>query len=150
MLRALERNAALIASGEVWRLVTALVVQRGGFAGSIFNLVSLALIGSVAEHLWGTRRWVVIVVVGGILSEVVALAWQPIGAGNSVANFSLAGAVCVRCLTRRPSRTALGTACLALGSCAGLLLRRDIHGAAALIGAMTGLALITPDGRSEV
>jgi membrane associated rhomboid family serine protease len=110
----------------------------------VFNVVSLVLIGSVAEHLWGTGRWVVIFAVGGIVSEIVALKWQPIGAGNSVANFSLAGAVCVFCVMRHPPRPVVTAACIALGGCGALLLRRDIHGAAGLIGAAMGLALFRP------
>jgi membrane associated rhomboid family serine protease len=145
LLLALERNARLIASGEWWRLVTALFVQDGGLAGSIFNLVSLLLIGSVAEQIWGTRRWLIVVVVGGILSEVVALAWRPIGAGNSVANFSLGGAVSILCVIRRTTRQGAVAAAIALGTSIALLLLRDIHGAAALFGAMMGLIFITLD-----
>jgi membrane associated rhomboid family serine protease len=140
---ALERNATLIASGEWWRLVTALFVQDGGIAGSIFNLVSLLLVGRVAERMWGSRRWLAVFAVGGILSEVVALAWRPIGAGNSVANFSLAGAVSILCIVRRTTRPAVVAAGIALAACAALLLLRDIHGAAALSGAMTGLVFVS-------
>ena len=140
---ALERNATLVASGEWWRLVTALFVQDGGIAGSIFNLVSLMLVGRVAERMWGSRRWLAIFAVGGILSEVVALAWRPIGAGNSVANFSLAGAVSILCVVRRTTRPAVFAAGIALASFAALLLLRDIHGAAALSGAMTALIFVS-------
>jgi len=140
---ALERNATLVASGEWWRLVTALFVQDGGIAGSIFNLVSLMLVGRVAEPMWGSRRWLAIFAVGGILSEVVALAWRPIGAGNSVANFSLAGAVSILCVVRRTTRPAVFAAGIALASFAALLLLRDIHGAAALSGAMTALIFVS-------
>ena len=141
LLLVLERNATLIASGEWWRLVTALFVQDGGIAGSIFNLVSLLLIGRVAEHMWGARRWLVVFIVGGILSEIVALAWQPTGAGNSVANFSLAGAVSIVCVSSRRTWTIVAAG-IALGASVALLLLRDIHGAAASIGAITGLVLI--------
>jgi rhomboid protease GluP len=141
VLVALERNATLIASGEWWRLVTALFVQDGGLSGGVFNIVGLALIGSVAEYVWGQSRWLVIVMVAGLLSEVVALWWQPIGAGNSVANFGLAGAVAIACIIRRPARAVLLASVVSLASCVALLFQRDIHGAAGLIGAMTALVL---------
>jgi hypothetical protein len=53
----LERDRAALTSGQVWRLVTALTVQDGAVAGTVFNLVALALIGVVAECLLGHRRW---------------------------------------------------------------------------------------------
>jgi membrane associated rhomboid family serine protease len=149
VLSACRRDAARIAAGEWWRLATALFVQDGGVAGTVFNLAGLLLVGTVAERLWGRRRWLVIFFVGGILSEVVATAWRPIGAGNSVANFSLAGAVTVLCIRRSPTSVFLA-ALIALAGGAALLLRRDIHGAATMFGAIIGLVLISLDGdRSE-
>lgn len=148
LLGMLERDGARIAAGEWWRLVTALGVQDGGWGGSLFNLVSLLLVGTVAERWWGSRRWLVIFWVGGIVSEGVALAWQPVGAGNSVANFSLAASVAVGCLANRPPRPILAPAILALGADLGLLLLKDIHGAAALVGAILALAMSRLDAAS--
>jgi membrane associated rhomboid family serine protease len=149
VLAALERDAIRVAAGEWWRLLTAVFVQDGGGAGAIFNLIGLLLIGSVAEHLWGTRRWLLIFVAGSLAGEAIALAWQPIGAGNSVANFGLAGAVCIPCVIGRPPRRVAIGAALALGGAAALFLRRDIHGAAALTGALTAFALVILDGQSR-
>ena len=98
---ALQRDARSISSGQWWRLVTALCVQDGGVAGSAFNLISLPVVGTIAERLWGARRLLLTFFLGGVLSELVALSWQPIGAGNSVANFSLAGSVCLACIIQR-------------------------------------------------
>ena len=141
LLPALERDAVRIRAGEWWRLVTPLFVQDGGLQGGVFNLVSLLLMGSVAERLWGSRRWLFIFFACGILSEALACAWQPVGAGNSVANFGLAASVAVRCLTR----TAVWTIHLAAAVCllAGvvLFLLKDIHGIAVALGAFTGLFL---------
>src|SRR5262249_54412401 len=47
---ALERDADRIGDGQLWRLVSALVQQDGGVPGTVFNLVSLLLIGSVSER----------------------------------------------------------------------------------------------------
>ncbi len=51
-LTALQRDRDLILhNGQVWRLVTALVVQDGGLIGLIFNLPPLVLLGALAEQL---------------------------------------------------------------------------------------------------
>src|SRR5574338_384657 len=78
-LNALRRDPDAIAGGEVWRLATALCVQDGGVAGSVFNVVTLAMLGTTAERLLGTGRWIVVFVAGGISSEIIALEWQPFG-----------------------------------------------------------------------
>jgi hypothetical protein len=145
LLLLLCRDASLIAAGEWWRLATSVLVQDGGVAGGSFNLLSLLLVGGVAEFLWGTRRWICIVVVGVLLAQTVARTWQPNGAGNSMINFSLAGAVCIACLARCQIRPALVAAFLALGAAGLLCLLRDIHGAAAACGAATGLVFIELD-----
>jgi membrane associated rhomboid family serine protease len=137
-----ERDYSRFAAGEWWRLITALFAQDGGWSGGLVNLVGLVLVGGVAERLWGGRRWLVFFFVGGVISEVIALAWQPIGAGNSVANFSLAAGVVVVCLVSDPSRLVLVTALLALGADAWLLYLKNVHGAAALVGVVLAIALI--------
>ena len=83
---------------------------------------------------------------GGILSEIIGLAWQPIGAGNSVANFSLAASIAALCLAFHGSRGIRVMAILALGAGMILLLIKDIHGAAMLLGVLVALILIWRDG----
>src|ERR1051325_6753492 len=98
LLSLLERDPTRILQGEWWRLTTSLFVQDGGVAGTIFNLVSLLLLGVVAEQFWNSKQVLLLFFVGGILSQFIAFTWQPIGAGNSVANFSLAASIAVACL----------------------------------------------------
>jgi membrane associated rhomboid family serine protease len=151
ILITLRRDYVRFASGEWWRLVTPLFVQDAGIAGSIFNLVSLALVGTVAEQLWGRWRMLVIFFVGGIAGEIVAFSWQPLGAGNSVGNFSLAASVAVLCLLRRPSRVVQMAALLALSADLLLIIMKDIHGAAAITGVVLAISLcrgrLTTDAR---
>jgi len=147
VLTLFERDYMRFLAGDWWRLITPLFVQDGGISGSIFNLVSLLLVGSASEQLWGSQRWLIIWFIGGVLSEIIAFAWQPVGAGNSVANFSLAASVAVLCLTRNPLRTARIAALLALGAGVSLLLLNDIHGAAAMLGAVIAIVLIWFDRR---
>jgi rhomboid protease GluP len=98
ILQMFERDYARFLAGDWWRILTPLFVQDGGVSGSIFNLVSLLLVGIVAEKIWGSQRWLIIFFAGGILSEMIGFAWQPVGAGNSVANFGLAASIAVFCL----------------------------------------------------
>src|SRR6266498_652308 len=80
-LPVLAREPSLVERGQLWRAVTALFVQDGGVAGFFFNLVILLLIGAVAERRWGATRWLLAYLGGGMISEFLALAWQPHGAG---------------------------------------------------------------------
>lgn len=141
ILTTLERDTARFLAGDWWRIVTALFVQDGGVAGSVFNLVNLLFVGSVAERVWGRRRWLTVFFVCGVLSEIVGLAWQPVGAGNSVANFGLAASVAVWCLMSSRQLPVRIVAAVALLAGVPLLLMRDIHGAATVIGAVAGLVL---------
>ncbi len=104
ILTLFRRDTVAFLAGDWWRVITPLLVQDGGVSGSIFNLVSLLIVGSIAERLWGSRRWLIIFFLGGVLCEVIALAWQPVGAGNSGADFALAASVAIICLTRNPLR----------------------------------------------
>ncbi len=149
VLNTFERDYDQFLAGDWWRFLTPLFVQDGGLSGSIFNLVSLFLIGTVAEQLWGIREWLIIFFGGGVLSELVAFAWQPIGAGNSVANFSLAASIAISCLVPGLSRPARIVAVFALGGGAVLFFLKDIHGAAMLIGSLIAVGLIWLNRRAR-
>jgi membrane associated rhomboid family serine protease len=103
MLGALERTPQGL-HGDWWRTFTSLFVQDGGAAGTISNLAFLLLIGALAEQVLGTRRWLLCYFGAGLVGELAGYAWQPRGAGNSVAICGLAGALTVALLagTRVP------------------------------------------------
>jgi rhomboid protease GluP len=140
---ALRRDGDLILHhGELWRLVTALVVQDGGTAGLIGNLLVLVLVGVVAERIWGSWRVLALFFGTGVLSEFVGLAWQLIGAGNSVANFGLAAGVLLCCILRASAILPRVLAVFGIASGFGLLALRDIHGAALTIGLCLSAGLL--------
>jgi membrane associated rhomboid family serine protease len=141
LLVILQRDAVRILNGEWWRLVTSLFVQDGGIPGLSFNLVSLLLVGMVAEQLWNSPLTILIFFVGGIVGEIAGLAWQPIGAGNSVANFSLVGSIVVGCLTGHPTKVVQLIGLLTLGTYILLVALHDIHGAAGTAGMLLALLL---------
>ncbi|MCW2759729.1 MAG: rhomboid family intrarane serine protease [Nocardioidaceae bacterium] len=141
LLGHLRRDTAAVRAGEWWRLGTALVTQDGGWFGFVTNMVTLVLVGVVAEFLLGRRAWLLAFGVPALAAEVVALWWQPTGAGNSVAVAGLCGAVAVAALARAPYAV---PAIVSILAWAVLAVQGDIHGAAGVVGVLVGLALRTP------
>ncbi len=90
----LERAPAGL-HGEWWRTVTALFFQDGGVVGTVFNLAFLVMIGVVAEQVITRPQWLIGYFGAGLCGELAGYAWQPYGAGNSVAICGLAGAIAV-------------------------------------------------------
>lgn len=78
-------------TGQWWRVVTPLLVQTLGWYQVVMNLVTLAVVGAVAEPPLGRWRWVVLFVVGTVGGQVAAYAWHEPGGGASIAVCGLAG-----------------------------------------------------------
>lgn len=94
LLRQWERTPAGL-HGEWWRSGTALFVQDGGVAGTLVNLIFLAVLGALAEQVLPRSRWAVQYFGVGVAVEFLAYAWQPTGGGNSIANCGLAAGIAV-------------------------------------------------------
>ncbi|ETK31820.1 rhomboid family intramembrane serine protease [Microbispora sp. ATCC PTA-5024] len=97
---ALERHPDLIRAGEWWRLVTSLVVQDGGLAGTAFNLATLLVVGVLAERALGPGRWLALYLVGAAAGQTAGLVFGTVGAGNSIAVCGLAGGLAAALLGR--------------------------------------------------
>jgi len=95
----LERDPST--SGQWWRLATPLLVQTLGWYQVVMNLVTLALVGVVAERLVGRWRWAVLFVAGTVGGQIAAYAWREPGGGDSIAICGLAGGVLVWLLVHR-------------------------------------------------
>jgi hypothetical protein len=144
---ALARRPHEIRDGQVWRLLTSVTVQDGGLGGTIFNLVMLALIVTVAAHLWGPARTVALLVIGALLFNVLAtFAYPSPGGGNSGATFFLATSITGLVLAGRRSWQAVVAAIVTLGAGVLLLGLLDAHSIPILAGLTAGvaLALIAP------
>lgn len=135
LLALLGRDAGAIRSGEWYRVVTALFVQDHLLIGGLFNIAMMVVVGRVAESRFGRLQWSLIYFGGGVLTELIAIRWQPIGAGNSIGYMGLAGALLVSTLVEarslRPRLSGMAGLAIAIALC----IRYDIHGAAVLIGA---------------
>jgi membrane associated rhomboid family serine protease len=142
LLTAFQRDPVRFFDGEWWRLVTPLFVQDGGIAGTIFNLISLLFVGIIAEQLWRNWEMLLLFFIGGIVGEIIAFAWQPIGAGNSVGNFSLAASIVVMVLMKSSQRPIKVMSLLAISAYIVLLVVQDIHGAASITGMLLAFSFI--------
>jgi len=133
-----ERDAAhIIAEHQYYRLFTALWFQDAGLGGGLYNLAMLGIVGASAEQYWDRRLWLACYFGVGLAAEVLALGWQPVGAGNSIAVFGLAGSILA--LTRERKLAIYILRAIGLSAALMLAWQRDIHGAAALLGVGVGL-----------
>jgi rhomboid protease GluP len=141
-VRAIERSPAVFAKGDWWRLISPIVVNSHGWIQVTSNLLALAIVGVVAERLWGSSLWIAFYIVGGVAGEVAGLAWKPIGAGSSVAVCGLLGSVAVSlmfCIGTLPAR--FGAFFILTG---GLILTyfHDLHGPPILVTALLAAVIL--------
>jgi membrane associated rhomboid family serine protease len=143
VLDALRRDRDALADGEWWRLGTPLVVQDGGWAGTIFNIVTLLILGAFVECLFGRRTLLGIYLSAGLVSEGFAytLLQHQGYAGNSVAVMGLAGLLAVAYLRTHAAQVRVAGAIALLGG-AGLIVTANLHGVGFAVGALAGIALM--------
>lgn len=145
LLPALERDWARIGSGQLWRLVTSVVVQDGGPLGLVFNLFCLTLVLVAAQRYWSAGRVWITFWVGAVLSNLaVGPVLEPVGGGNSMAVFALGSALVSNLLLSRPDRRALLWAGVAIACMALMAAGRDYHAVSCAIGLAAGL--VPPHG----
>lgn len=142
LLAAGRRDAAAIGEGEVWRLLTALVLQDGGWAGCAFNLGILAVTLVLVRRWLRARAWLPLLVGGGVVAGLATLATGGLdGAGCSMAVIVLV----LGALGRVPDRAALPALGIALAAAAVLLIARDQHGLAVVLGVLAAGGLRAAD-----
>ncbi len=152
ILAALGRDRDALLAGQWWRLVTPLFVQDGGWAGTVFNLVALLIIGAFAESLYGRGVLVGVYFAAGLISEVAAytVLQHQGSAGNSVADLGLT-ALCLMTYVvgSLPLPRVLGVIGLLAG--AALIVTANLHGVGFAVGAAAGLVLALPrHGRQRI
>jgi len=91
ILNVLRRNPAALAAGEWWRMITPLFVHSDGWVQIIVNAIGIAMVGPLVERLFGSWRWLALYFISGLVAEVISYAWEPYGAGASIALCGLIG-----------------------------------------------------------
>lgn len=142
LLPLLSRDPRMLSAGEVWRAVTALFAQDGGSVGTAFNLFWLLVLGTTAERRFTRKVWLAVYFGGGIATEFAALAWQPHGAGNSIACCALAGALCGDWREGRWRWWRAGVGLVGTAAAGVLLWNDDIHGLGFVAGLIIGWAVL--------
>ena len=142
LLAAIGRDRDALAAGEWWRIITPLFGQDGGWFGLVFNLVALLVLGAIVELVIGWRMLLVTYFVSGFVSEVVAYTLLPDQgfAGNSVANFGLAGLIAVVAVARPFPIKLFGVFPLLFGVI--LLVAQNLHGVGIAVGALVGAVYV--------
>ncbi len=134
------RDTGAIRAGQWWRLATAIVLQDGGWIGTVFNLVTLAVTVVLAGEVLAPRGGVGAFVVGGVVANLLtALTFGQPGAGSSMATMVLL-AVAVVVGVRNPSWRDAGLLVVLVVLAVVLLIRRDQHGLALAVGLVGGVA----------
>ncbi len=141
LLLALRRTPDALAQHEYWRLVTPMLVHDGGWRQIAFNFPATLIVGAIVERVYSKGQWLVLYFAAGVLGEFAGLAWQPYGAGNSVAGAGLLGAIAVWLLTVKSAQARIGAIAL-LGSALVLTALRDLHGPPLLAGACVGAVML--------
>jgi rhomboid protease GluP len=145
---AVRRDPEALAAGQWWRVLTPVLVQPDPWAVVGCIGVLAAVVGSVAERVFGTRRWVVLWVAGALAGHVVGEAWQPYSSGISVAFYGPLGGLAVWaavCRARSPDPAPppmVALPVLVVGGGVLLAAFRDIHGPAILAGVVAAVSMV--------
>jgi membrane associated rhomboid family serine protease len=75
---------------EWWRFLTAIFLH-GGFGHLVLNIFALAFFGSVLERFIGSRRFLVVFFITGILANLVSINFYDSSLGASGAIFGVIG-----------------------------------------------------------
>jgi rhomboid protease GluP len=134
-----RRNQGALMAGQWWRMVTPLFVQASGWKQCCANGIGAVVFCPLAERLYGKWLWV-LYFVSGIFGEIFGYAWNPTGAGSSLAIAGVIGGLFAFAFAhqREIPRAARNFAATGLGGAFLLCIDRDVHGPPLIMGALLG------------
>ena len=142
---ALRRDPAALMQGEIWRLVTPVLIQAelldGGWQQTLGVWLLVAAVLIVAERTIGVKRALTLYVVGAVTGHAIGHLWQPYGAGCSVAGCGVLGGLAAWLVHARLVQVRLGAAFWLVAGVVATALR-DIHGPPLAAGALAGVVLL--------
>nr|WP_186337835.1 MULTISPECIES: rhomboid family intramembrane serine protease [Streptomyces] len=149
VFEALRRDPGALASGEWWRALSPLLVQSSG-RQPLVTVPAVAALGIPVERIYGAKGMLALYLVPAAVGEGLGYAWQPHGAGNSIAALGLACGLGSwlflpaqeKGRPRPPlNRVRVRGAAVPAGAVADTAVR-DIHGLPTLTGAAMGAGLL--------
>jgi rhomboid protease GluP len=134
---ALRRDPDRLLDGQLWRLVTPVLVQTDrSWLVVVGTWVVCAAVGTLAEQLVTRRWWLTSYLVGALVGHGIGEVFQPHQGGTSVAYAGLLGgvaAIALRSGDRLPVQVRAWAVILAVASVVDTVVR-DIHGLPYLAG----------------
>jgi membrane associated rhomboid family serine protease len=137
---AVRRDPDALMAGQVWRLISPVLVQPDPLTSVIGLGVLAAVVGVAAERTFGSGRFLVLLAAGALAGHSIGEWWQPYSGGVSVAFCGPLGAMAVYVLLTRIRRHFVVAGVVLVGAVV-LSVITDIHGPAILAGAVAGFFL---------
>ena len=162
LLALLELDKQAVAHGEIWRLLTIVLVHDPNFLlHLLFNMYALYIVGPIVEQLYGARRFVLFYLLSAAGGSIASFAFGPGGfaVGASGAIFGLFGILFVASRAHNPALDRRGRALvgqigmllvinLAFGFAVGSQIDNFAHLGGLATGALLGLAFVPGRART--
>lgn len=136
-----EADPGSVRGGQVWRLAAAILVQSPHSGAALVNVFTLAVLGVLTERVWGTTRWLVVVVLSGVVLNLMSVLHGVTSSGCSGVVYALGGSMVALGLDHRSRPSIRRLALVAVVLVTAALATGNFHGLAALVGAVLGRPL---------
>jgi rhomboid protease GluP len=92
VMEALWRDPGALGSGQLWRLLSPVLVQSDDSVLVVIAVFALcAVIGVLGERVFPPRRWIALYLLGALVGHGIGEVFQPDGGGTSVAFMGILG-----------------------------------------------------------
>jgi rhomboid protease GluP len=147
---ALRRDPTALAHGQLWRLLSPVLVQTDRSAAVVAaTFVACAVVGALGEQVFSRRRWLSLYLLGALTGHGLGELLQPLHGGTSVAFAGVLGGLAAWALSRGkavplPVRV---EAALAIPAAIVDTALGDIHGLPFLAGLLVAAVWLHRDAR---